>query len=59
MNLLSVDSLHKRFGERVLFNNISFGLEKGQKMALVAKNGEGKTTLLELQMGFRFDTALV
>lgn len=53
MNLLSVDSLHKRFGERVLFNNISFGLEKGQKMALVAKNGEGKTTLLELLMGIQ------
>ncbi len=53
MNLLSVDSLQKRFGERILFNNISFGLEKGQKMALVAKNGEGKTTLLELLMGIQ------
>lgn len=48
MNLLSVENISKRFGERVLFEGVSFGLEQGQKMALVAKNGEGKTTLLEL-----------
>tara|TARA_B100001109_G_C18863891_1_gene475701 strand:- start:3147 stop:5015 length:1869 start_codon:yes stop_codon:yes gene_type:complete len=48
MNLLSVEKVTKRFGERVLFEDVSFGLEQGQKMALVAKNGEGKTTLLQL-----------
>ena len=48
MNLLSVEKVTKRFGERVLFEEVSFGLEQGQKMALVAKNGEGKTTLLQL-----------
>ena len=48
MNLLSVENISKRFGERVLFEGVSFGLDQGQKMALVAKNGEGKTTLLEL-----------
>ncbi|MAC94554.1 MAG: ABC transporter [Flavobacteriales bacterium] len=51
MNYLSVENLGKRYGERVLFSEVSFGLEQGQKMALVAKNGEGKTTLLELLNG--------
>jgi len=51
MNYLSVESISKRFGERTLFSDVSFGLNQGQKMALVAKNGEGKTTLLELLNG--------
>tara|TARA_R110002072_G_scaffold176970_3_gene332863 strand:+ start:389 stop:2263 length:1875 start_codon:yes stop_codon:yes gene_type:complete len=51
MNLLSVEGISKRYGERVLFSNVSFGIEQGQKMALVAKNGEGKTTLLEMLAG--------
>jgi len=51
MNFLSVENISKRFGERVLFSDLSFGLNKGQKMALVAKNGEGKTTLLQLLEG--------
>ncbi|MBX2844367.1 MAG: ABC-F family ATP-binding cassette domain-containing protein [Flammeovirgaceae bacterium] len=51
MNYLSVDSLTKTFGEKVLFENISFGIEKGQKVALVARNGSGKTTLLKIITG--------
>ncbi len=51
MNYLSVESISKRFGVRLLFSDLSFGLNKGQKMALVAKNGEGKTTLLKLLEG--------
>lgn len=51
MNLLSVEGIAKRFGERVLFDDVTFGLDQGQKMALVAKNGEGKTTLLEMLSG--------
>lgn len=51
LNLLSVEGLSKFFGERKLFSDLSFGLDQGQKMALVAKNGEGKTTLLELLAG--------
>ena len=51
MNLLSVEDISKRFGERILFSEVSFGLDQGQKMALVAKNGEGKTTLLEILSG--------
>lgn len=48
MNYLSVESVSKRFGERLLFSNVTFGADKGQKLALIAKNGEGKTTLLEM-----------
>ena len=51
MNLLSVEEIAKRFGERILFTDVTFGLDQGQKMALVAKNGEGKTTLLEMLSG--------
>jgi ATP-binding cassette subfamily F protein uup len=51
MNYLSVENLAKSYGEKVLFNNISFGVEKGQKVALVAKNGAGKTSLLKILIG--------
>ena len=51
MNLLSVEEIAKRFGERILFSDVTFGLDQGKKMALVAKNGEGKTTLLEMLAG--------
>lgn len=48
MNYLSVESVSKRFGERLLFSDVTFGANRGQKLALIAKNGEGKTTLLEM-----------
>jgi ABC transport system ATP-binding/permease protein len=51
MNLLSVESLSKSFGEQILFQNVSFGVSKGQKVALVARNGAGKTTLLKILNG--------
>jgi len=51
VNYLQVDRLSKSFGERVLFENISFGLQQGQKTALVAKNGAGKSTLLRIMQG--------
>ncbi|MBO4282443.1 MAG: ABC-F family ATP-binding cassette domain-containing protein [Bacteroidales bacterium] len=51
MNLLSVENLSKSYGERLLFDKVSFGLEKGQKTALVAKNGTGKSTLLNILAG--------
>ena len=38
MNLLSAENLSKEFGARNLFSNLSFGLNKGDKMALVANN---------------------
>ncbi len=50
MNYLSVSDLSKSFGEFKLFRDVSFGLEKGQKIGLVAKNGAGKSTLFKILM---------
>ena len=51
MNVLSVERVAKRYGPRQLFKDISFGLEKGQKTAIVARNGTGKSTLLKCIAG--------
>lgn len=51
MNYLSVENISKSYGERVLFRNISFGINKDQKVAFVAKNGAGKTSLLNILTG--------
>ena len=48
MNYLSVESVSKSFGSKLLFDKISFGLNQGQRMALIAKNGAGKSTLLKI-----------
>ncbi len=50
-NALSVEGLTKRYGERLLFENLTFGLSQGQKAALVARNGTGKSTLLSALTG--------
>lgn len=51
MNYLSVENISKSFGDRVLFEDISFGINKDQKIGFVAKNGTGKTTLLKIIAG--------
>ncbi|MDC8006272.1 ABC-F family ATP-binding cassette domain-containing protein [Aureisphaera galaxeae] len=51
MNYLSVEQIAKSYGERVLFQNISFGINQGQKIGFVAKNGTGKTSLLNILSG--------
>lgn len=51
MNFLSIESLSKSFGEKILFNNVSFGIDQGQKIALVGINGAGKSTLMKIIMG--------
>jgi len=48
MNLISVEELSKDYGERILFENLSFGLSRGDKMALIANNGTGKSSLLKI-----------
>jgi ATP-binding cassette subfamily F protein uup len=50
MNLLSVENITKTFGDRTIFQDITFGIDQGQKVAIVAKNGSGKTTLLRCLM---------
>jgi len=51
VNYLSVENISKSFGERVLFDNISFGINKDQKIAFIAKNGSGKTTIMSIING--------
>ena len=51
MNYLSVEAVSKSYGSKVLFDKISFGLNKGIRMALIAKNGAGKSTLLKIITG--------
>jgi ATP-binding cassette subfamily F protein uup len=48
MNLLTVENISKSYGELVLFSDISFGINKDQKIALIAKNGTGKTSILNI-----------
>jgi ATP-binding cassette subfamily F protein uup len=52
VNYLSVENISKSYGERVLFENISFGINKDQKIAFIAKNGSGKTTIMNIINGF-------
>jgi ATP-binding cassette subfamily F protein uup len=51
MNYLQVENLSKSYGEKQLFSGISFGINQGQKIAFIAKNGTGKTSLLNIIMG--------
>ncbi len=51
MNYLSAEELSKSYGERVLFTDVSLGVEQGQKIALVGVNGSGKSTLLKILAG--------
>jgi ATP-binding cassette subfamily F protein uup len=51
VNLLSVERLSKSYGEKDLFTDISFGINKGEKAALIARNGTGKSSLLNILAG--------
>ncbi|MFT7071038.1 MAG: ATP-binding cassette subfamily F protein uup [Patiriisocius sp.] len=51
VNFLSVENIAKSYGERILFKDISFGINQGQKIGFVAKNGTGKTSLLNILSG--------
>jgi ATP-binding cassette subfamily F protein uup len=51
MNYLSVENLTKTYGDRVIFENLTFGIDQGEKVGLVAKNGNGKSTLLKCIVG--------
>lgn len=49
--MLSVERLTKTYGERQLFHDLTFGVQEGQRVALVARNGSGKSTLLQIICG--------
>lgn len=51
MIYLELENVSKSYGEKVLFNNVSLPINKGNKVALVAKNGTGKSTLLRIAAG--------
>jgi len=51
VNYLSVENISKSYGERILFEDISFGINKDQKIAFIAKNGTGKTSILNILVG--------
>jgi len=48
VNYLTLENINKSYGEKVLFDNLNLTIAKGQKIALIAKNGTGKTTLLRV-----------
>lgn len=51
VNYVSVEAIAKSFGELILFKDLSFGISEGQKIGLVAKNGTGKTSMLNILAG--------
>ena len=51
MNYLTIENISKSYGDRLLFENISFGIHKDEKIAFIAKNGTGKTTILNILIG--------
>ena len=51
MNYLSAENISKSFGDQLLFEGLTFGLARGDKAALIARNGTGKTTLLRILIG--------
>ena len=53
MNFLSADNIAKTFGDRWLFRNLTLGLSQGDKVALVGRNGSGKTSLLDVLAGLQ------
>ena len=51
MNFLTLENVTKSYGEKVLFQNLSLHIDKGQKIGLIAKNGTGKSTLMRVIAG--------
>ena len=51
MNYLNVENISKSYGEVTLFKGITFSIQKGQKIAFIAKNGTGKTSILKIISG--------
>ncbi|NOZ45532.1 MAG: ABC-F family ATP-binding cassette domain-containing protein [Chlorobi bacterium] len=51
MNYIQVDNLTKSYGDNLLFQDLTFSINKNEKIALIAKNGTGKTTLLRILAG--------
>ena len=48
MNILNIEHIHKIFGDKVIFDDISCGIDQGEKIGIIGVNGTGKTTLLRV-----------
>ena len=48
ISYLQIENLTKSYGDRILFADVTFGINEGDKVGLIAKNGTGKTTLLNI-----------
>lgn len=51
MNILNVEHIHKIYGEKVIFDDVSCGIQEGEKIGIVGINGTGKSTLLKVMAG--------
>jgi len=51
LNYLTVENISKVYGDKVLFQNVNFQVNEGQKVSIVARNGSGKSTLLRVISG--------
>lgn len=51
MNLLTIEHINKTFGDKVIFDDASFGVQEGDKIGIIGINGTGKTTLLKMLAG--------
>ena len=51
MNILNIEHISKIFGEKVIFDDVSCGIQEGEKIGVIGINGTGKTTLLKLIAG--------
>jgi ATP-binding cassette subfamily F protein uup len=51
MNLLTIENMSKSFTERLLFDNVSLGINEGDKIGVMGINGTGKSTLLKIIAG--------
>ena len=48
MNILNIEHISKIFGEKVIFDDVSYGIHEGDKIGIIGINGTGKTTLLKI-----------
>ena len=51
MNLMTLENISKSYSEKILLNNISLGINEGEKIGIIGVNGTGKSTLLKIIAG--------
>ncbi len=51
MNILNIEHISKNFGEKLIFDDVSYGIHEGDKIGIVGINGTGKTTFLKMIAG--------